>query len=142
MQHRDSLFPLEFFVEGVPASLGASPRSRERWRQTIANAARDRQRETYELGFVDDRPLAVTIYCLAPAPMEGDIDNIIKPVLDGMAGVAYPDDRVVERVVSQKFEPEVDWVFASPSDRLAAALDSEAPIVYVRVDDDLGWRRL
>jgi hypothetical protein len=62
--------------------------------------------------------------------------------LDALIGVAYPDDAVVERIVAQKFEPQVDWAFAAPSDQLVAALDKAAPVAYVRVDDDLSWRRL
>lgn len=142
MPGQDTLFPLEFFIEGVPVSLGASPRSKDRWRQTVSEIARWRQRETDEFGFIDQRSLAVTVYYFANASMEGDIDNILKPILDALVGIAYPDDGVVERVVSQKFEPEVDWVFAAPSDQLAAALDRGAPVVYVRVDDDLSWRHL
>lgn len=142
MPNQDTLFPLEFFIESVPISLGASTRSKDRWRETVFEMARRRQRETDEFGFIDERPLAVTIYYFASAPIEGDIDNILKPILDALIGIAYPDDSVVERVVSQKFEPDVDWVFAAPSDQLAAALDKDAPVVYIRVDDDLSWRRL
>ena len=72
--------------------------------------------------------------------MTGDIDNIVKPIMDALIRVAYMDDKDVERVVVQKFEPQVDWDFADPSDQLAAALDTAAPVVYVRVDDDLSWR--
>ena len=142
MPDQTTLFPLEFFIEGVPISLGASSRSKDRWRQSVVETARWRQRETDELGFIDQRALAVTIYYFANGPMEGDIDNIQKPILDALIGIAYPDDNVIERVVSQKFEPDIDWAFAAPSDQLAAALDRDAPVVYVRVDDDLSWRHL
>lgn len=76
------------------------------------------------------------------APMDGDLDNIVKPILDALINVAYMNDRDVERVIVQKFEPEVEWDFANPSDRLARALDTAPPVVYIRVDDDLSWRRL
>lgn len=142
MPDQDTLYPLEFLTEGVPVSLRASNRSRDRWKAMVAQSARHRKQETDELGFLDDRALAVTIYYFPTAPMEGDIDNIVKPILDGLIGIAYLDDGVVERVVSQKLEPQVDWSFVAPSDQLAAALDIAAPVVYVRVDDDLSWRRL
>lgn len=74
--------------------------------------------------------------------MTGDIDNIVKPIMDALIRVAYMDDKDVERVVVQKFEPQLDWSFADPSDQLAAALDTAAPVVYVRVDDDLSWRTI
>jgi Holliday junction resolvase RusA-like endonuclease len=72
--------------------------------------------------------------------MEGDIDNVVKLIVDGLNGVAYLDDRVVERVIVQKFEPKVEWEFSAPSERLAVALEMEPPVVYIRVDDDLSWR--
>jgi hypothetical protein len=139
MDDGKTLYPVEIIIERVPVSLQASGKSQKRWTGEVAEAARARQRETYELGFLDNRPLAATIYYFPSAPMEGDIDNIIKPIMDG---VAYLDDKVIERVVVQKFEPEGGWEFSAPSDRLAAALDKSPPVVYVRVDDDLSWRRL
>lgn len=78
--------------------------------------------------------------------MAGDVDNIVKPILDALNGQAYTDDRLVERVVSQKFEPDVAWSFGSPSVQLTAALDAISatdepqPVVYIRIDDDLSWR--
>jgi crossover junction endodeoxyribonuclease RusA len=74
--------------------------------------------------------------------MEGDIDNIVKPILDGMINVAYLDDDVVERVLVQKFEPGIERSFLDVTESLAAALDVDAPVVYIRVDDDLSWRTL
>lgn len=142
MDHDGNLYPLELFIEDVPMSLQASPRSKERWRGRVEETARIRVRETYELGFLDNRALSVTIYYFPSAVMEGDIDNIVKPILDSLKSVAYLDDKVVERVVAQKFEPEGGWEFSSPSDQLAAALDRPLPVVYIKVEDDLRWRRL
>jgi TRAP-type C4-dicarboxylate transport system permease small subunit len=132
MADGETLYPLEIFIERVPVSLQASGKSQRRWMGEIAQAARQRQRETYELGFLDNRPLAATIYYFASAPMEGDIDNIVKPIMDGLTGVAYLDDKVVERVIVQKFEPEGGWEFSAPSDKLAAALDKSPPVQRLR----------
>ncbi len=52
---------------------------------------------------LDDRPVSVSIFYFPSAPMQGDVDNIIKPILDALVGVAYPNDRHVERVEVQKF---------------------------------------
>jgi hypothetical protein len=142
MSDQETLYPLEFFIAGVPVSAGGSAESRNRWKALVAETARQRQRETDELGFLAERTVAVTIYYFPSAPMKGDVDNIVKHILDALKGIAYVDDGAVERVVSQKFEPQVDWGFAAPSDQLAAALDTATPVVYVRVDDDLSWRRL
>ena len=137
-----TLFPLEFFVEGTPKSLQASAESKSVWMETVGKTANDRIRETVDWVFLDDRRVAVTIFYFAPDGMEGDIDNIIKPILDGMENSAYLNDRVVEKVLVQKFEPGVERVFDDVSEQLAAALDAKAPVVYVRVDTDLSWRRV
>jgi crossover junction endodeoxyribonuclease RusA len=143
MADGETLYPLEIFLERVPVSAGTkNPKAKHRWMAEVAEAARERQRETYELGFLDNRPLAATIYYFPSAPMGGDVDNIVKPIIDALKKVAYPDDKVVERVIVQKFEPDGGWEFSAPSDQLAAALDKSPPVVYIRVDDDLSWRRL
>ena len=64
-----------------------------------AKACIDAQRE---FTLLDDTPLAEKILYFAPAPMDGDVDNIVKLILDGMLRVVYLDDRVVERVIVQK----------------------------------------
>ncbi len=140
MADQETLYPIEFFIAATPISLQASPRSRERWKASVAEAARQRIKETDELRFLDRRPLALTVYYFPVAAMIGDIDNILKPIMDALIHVAYMDDNDVERVVVQKFEPQVERDIAEPSDQLAAALDADAPVVYIRVDDDLSWR--
>jgi len=136
-----SIFPLEFFIAATPRALGASSNSKERWKAKVQEVARKRIDEIVEFSWLDQRPLALSIYYFSAAPMEGDVDNIIKPIMDALIGVAYPNDRVVERVLAQKFEPDVDWSFEQPDEILSAALDIDAPVVYVRVDDDFAWRR-
>ena len=96
-------------------------------------------RECY---FLDDRPLAVTIFYFPPTEMQGDIDNIVKPILDGMDKIVYLSDRVIERVTVQKFEPGVGVVFGSLTPALARALDKDPPVIYIRIDDDLSWRQV
>jgi crossover junction endodeoxyribonuclease RusA len=143
MPDGETLYPLEVVLQGIPVSLQTkNANHREAWKKQVAESARKRQRETYELGFLDDRALAVTIYYFASDPMPGDIDNIVKPIMDAMIGIAYLDDNVVERVLVQKFEPEGEWKFSTPSDRLAIGLEMEPPVVYIRIDDDLSWRRI
>ncbi|MFL6844283.1 MAG: RusA family crossover junction endodeoxyribonuclease [Allosphingosinicella sp.] len=139
----ETLYPLELVLQGTPVSLQSrNAARREAWKVRVTEATRDRQRETYELGFLDDRAVAVTIYYFPSAPMDGDLDNIVKLMLDGMKGFAYLDDRAVERVTIQKFEPGTGWEFETLTDQLALALDTQGPVVYIRVDDDLSWRRV
>ncbi|WP_298955881.1 RusA family crossover junction endodeoxyribonuclease [uncultured Methylobacterium sp.] len=137
-----TLYPLEIVMTETPISLQAGRRSRDRWKGLVQDTARERIRDTDEqLGFLDRRPLSLTIYYFPRALMEGDIDNIVKPIMDALVAFAYLDDRDVERVVVQRFEPASGWLFRDPSRQLAVALSAAPPVVYVRVDDDLSWRR-
>jgi len=138
----EMLYPLEFFVAQTPMSAQNSGRSKARWKETVKSAARERVRETDELGFLEAGPVSLTIYYFCAAPMQGDVDNLVKPIMDALIHVAYMDDRHVERAVIQKFEPGDDWEFVKPSEGLEAALATEPPVLYVRVDNDLLWRRL
>lgn len=140
------MFPLEFHLTGIPRSLQARPASKLAWKDTVSEAAAARIKETVEFVWLDEEPLAATIFYFPTAPMAGDIDNIVKPILDALVGQAYIDDRLIERVVSQKFEPETGWSFGNPSAQLTAALDTitaadePQPVVYIRIDNDLSWR--
>jgi crossover junction endodeoxyribonuclease RusA len=141
------LFPFDFFIAGTPLSLQARATSLRRWKDAVADAAQARIREQELQTFLLPSSLAITIYYFPIAPMGGDIDNIVKPILDALIGVTYLHDRMVEMVTVQKFEPQVDWEITNQSEQLTLALDrinaSEAPtpMVYVHIADDLSWRR-
>ncbi|WP_076395210.1 RusA family crossover junction endodeoxyribonuclease [Rhizobium sp. RU33A] len=143
----DFLFPFDFFIAATPVSLQGRAGSVARWKAAVAQAAQARISERDLQTYLVSSPLAITIYYFPTAPMVGDIDNIIKPIMDALIGVAYIDDQMVEMVTVQKFEPEVGWEITSRSEQLVLALDrinaSEAPtpVVYVHIADDLSWRR-
>lgn len=61
-----TLFPLEFFLEGAPVSHQASARSKERWKATVKASAHSRVQETVDWSFLDNRPVAVTIFYFPP----------------------------------------------------------------------------
>ena len=68
--------------------------------------------------------------------MQGDVDNIVKLVLDAMKQHIYVDDRQIERVVVQKFEPGNVFPFTSPSEKLADAMAREDSVLYIRLSTD------
>jgi hypothetical protein len=137
---------LEFLVAGTPVSLQGKRASIDRWKNEVADAAQRRIQSVVDWTYLQPEPLALTIFYFPVAAMGGDVDNIVKPILDALIGVVYVDDQIVERVTVQKFEPTASWSFANPSEQLAAALDlasiESLPVVYVHVVNDLNWRRL
>ena len=82
--------------------------------------------------------MAVTIYFFPQAEMLADIDNCAKPILDALGHFIYVDDKQVDRIVVQKFEPERPMeIMDEPTESLAMALAADRPIVYIRVGTDL-----
>jgi Holliday junction resolvase RusA-like endonuclease len=104
-------FPLEVVIEATPVSAQSSSASRDAWKQLVAAGTRQRLREVTDWYWLERQPLSVTIFYFPDAPMEGDIDNIVKPILDAMKTIVYHDDDVVERVLVQRFEPGLAWSF-------------------------------
>ncbi len=124
-------FPLEFVIHGTPVSAQTKrAESREQWKQRVKEASYSALPENQ---FATEAKLAATIYYFPDTPMEGDIDNIVKYTLDGMSRHIYLDDRLVERVVVQKFEPGNIFAFAAPTAALLKALDGEKPVTYIRL---------
>ena len=68
--------------------------------------------------------------------MQGDVDNIVKLVLDACSRHVYVDDHQIDRIVVQKFEPGNVFSFSAPSPVLADALANDKPILYIRISDD------
>jgi len=134
-------FPLEIVINAYPVSSQTdNKKAKEAWKKFVGECAQNRINDVIEWYYLDERPLMAIIYFFPPDKMDGDIDNIVKPILDGMIAIAYPDDRLIERSVVQKFEPHVEWSFSAPSPMLASALDMDPPALYIRLEADTAWR--
>ncbi len=84
-------FPLEFLVSGTPVSAQAKRRaSVDAWKARIRRASHAALPEGH---FSSDGPISVTLFYFPNAEMAGDIDNIVKPVLDALSRYVYVDDR-------------------------------------------------
>jgi crossover junction endodeoxyribonuclease RusA len=105
-------FPVEFVVEGTPVSLQARGRRRKSLREWQARIRETSRTALPEGHLATESPIAATLYYFPAVPMQGDIDNIVKPILDALSKHIYLDDHQVHRVLVQKFEP--DNVFRLP----------------------------
>lgn len=130
---QDIVFPIEFVVEGTPVSLQSSGQSRAAWKERVKAASYEGLPEQH---LVFDGSLAIDIFYFPSAEMSGDIDNIVKPILDAFCRHIYFDDKQVVRVVVQKFEPDQPATFSNPSNVLTSALVGSRPITYIRVMDN------
>ena len=128
------LFPLEFVVDGTAVSLQAKRRdSIEQWKSRVRAASQVALPENH---FATELPLAVTLYYFPAADMVGDIDNIVKPILDALNRYVYLSDRQIQRISVQKFEPGNVFRFDAPSPILQDAINRAKPVLYVRISDD------
>ena len=136
-------FPIEFLIRDTPRShQGKNLKAKEQWKQKVGAIAKAHVDALRDFFFLDDRTLAATIFYFPPVAMGGDIDNIVKLIVDGMITIIYPNDRLLERITVQKFEPGIVSVFRSLTPTLERATETEPPVLYIRIDDDLSWREV
>jgi len=125
-------FPVEFAIERTPVSVQSkNSASKENWKQQVKQAARDAAGHGT---WATSSPVFVTIYYFPFGPMQGDVDNIVKLIIDGMIGPIYVDDRQIQRVIVQKFEGDGLFEIDDPTPALARVIESEPPCVYIRID--------
>jgi crossover junction endodeoxyribonuclease RusA len=94
------MLPFEFVVDGPPVSQ-QKRRRQERlppWRAAVRSAAGGRWPQEVSPIEVSVSVEITHFYEGAPA----DVDNIIKPILDGIKGFVYADDALVTDVVSRR----------------------------------------
>lgn len=128
------IFPIEFLVNGVPLSFqSARASSKDRWKEKVRAASRTALPDAH---FASEAQLAATLFYFPAGAMQGDVDNIVKLVLDALIQHIYLDDAQIDRVVVQKFEPGRLFRFTMPSLRLADAMSAPKPLLYVRLSDN------
>jgi len=127
-------FPIEFVVDGTPVSSQAKrPEARNEWKERVKAASLTTLPEGH---WASAERIAVTLFYFPAEPGGGDVDNIVKLVLDALCKHVYMDDAQVERVLVQKFEPGNVFPFSSPSSGLEKALSRATPVLYVRLSND------
>ena len=78
--------------------------------------------------------LSVTIvYFFDPTPM--DVDNIPKPILDGMKGIVYDDDIQINDVICRRRNLDVRLRVSDVSAVLAEGFTLEEEFLYVVVEN-------
>ena len=124
------MLPFEFVVDGPPVSQQTRRRARlPPWRADVLAAATIR----WPSGDAPaEEPVSVEItHFYEGAP--GDVDNIIKPILDAIKGLVLADDSLVTDVVCRR-RPLAGPFMADPvSPVLADGLAGNREFLHVRV---------
>lgn len=89
-----------FAVIGAPVSQQASAKSKQRYREMVAEAAsstvdtiNSNQRVKIEIDWFSEG-----------SQNKPDIDNIIKPIQDALKSIIYVDDNQVESIIARKHD--------------------------------------
>jgi crossover junction endodeoxyribonuclease RusA len=126
-------FPIEFLVFGTPVSAQSkSPVARTDWKARVLTAARQ---VVFQPRLPSQSRLAAILYYFPDEPGGVDVDNIVKLTLDALSPDIYLDDRQIERIVVQRFEPGNVFPFSDPTATLLNAMTGPKPVLYVRISD-------
>jgi hypothetical protein len=124
---------VELVIAGAPRSANANPRSRRRWREAVARAARERVRDR---GGPTNEDVAILIVYFYHGETTLDVDNIAKSLLDGLKGLLYRDDRQVSELLVRKTQLRPGLSMTGASLYLLDAIErmsqSGSDFIYVR----------
>ena len=124
------VIPFELTIYGIPVSQQARRRERLReWRQEVNNAAkREWTAEPFDSG-----PLMVTITYVYDEDRL-DVDNIPKPILDGLKQVVFSDDSRITDMLCRRRDLKDNLQVQTFSPVLGEALARSTPFVHILVD--------
>ena len=137
----------EFIVEGTPRSLQASSAGIKEWQATVKEAAVAAIRDEDRLDYVDVSA-RILHFCFEWGHTSGDLDNIAKPILDAIAGIAFFNDNQVTQLLLRRTDlqrHEVTMIEgATPllAGRIEKAIEAREGrgFVYVAVDAHIDHR--
>ncbi|MEW6352342.1 MAG: RusA family crossover junction endodeoxyribonuclease [Thermodesulfobacteriota bacterium] len=108
-------------------------RRRERiheWKRFVADCARQHWTSSHTMA---SGPVAVQIVYLCEEAAV-DLDNILKPIIDALIGIALDDDRSVTDIVA-RCRHRRSWAREGIASALASSVSDCEEFVYVRVED-------
>ena len=120
----------EFVVEGPPVSQQTRRRARyHEWKSFVAERARSAW-PAGELPWSSEIEIVIT-HLYRGSPL--DIDNIPKPILDAIKGIAYIDDVQVTAITCRRRNLDEFIGIDNPESALAALLNQGAESLHILV---------
>jgi hypothetical protein len=124
--------PIELLIHGYPISHQTKRKSvLDDWKKSIHDQARAQMEAGH---FLLQGLLTAAVYYFPQSELEPDLDNATKPVLDGLCQCIYVDDKQIERLVIQRFEPGRAIPLLEDTPRFTEAVASSEPIIYIRLE--------
>jgi crossover junction endodeoxyribonuclease RusA len=125
------MLPLEFVVTGTPRSAQARGGSQSRWRRQVEAAAKAVMPSAVT-AVTADPVRATVVYFYVGGDL--DLDNILKPILDSLKGIAYLDDGQIIDIVAAKRDLSGSYTLEGVAPVLAGHLPTAADdFVFVAV---------
>jgi crossover junction endodeoxyribonuclease RusA len=126
--------PFEFVIPRRPVSQQARRRDRLRqWREFVRTHAEKNWKPVHSAAAA---PVSITVIYLYEE-VALDVDNILKPIMDALVGLAFDDDSLVTDATSRRRRRHLRGPFrlegASPV--LAGGFELRGEFVYVCVAD-------
>lgn len=126
----------DFAVRGVPVSAQSSNgRRKQRWTATVRNHAAALAGE-----FPLNVPVAVGVTYFYDVDIWNsrsgerlDVDNFLKPIVDGLWPEIIVDDQLVRDVSGSRRPLDLNLRFINPSEALVDALSWQNPFILVRI---------
>jgi crossover junction endodeoxyribonuclease RusA len=123
--------PFEFIIKSRPLSIQAKKCSLERWKKLVKQEAENKWMPSRQQA---DSPVCVTLICLLDEASV-DIDNIIKPILDALKGLAYLDDSIITDVIARRRKLTGNFDLSHVSPVLLGGFAHGGEFTYVHISD-------
>lgn len=125
------MLPFEFIIDGPPVSQQARRKSRVRqWTNDVRRVARGYW-PSGELPETGPVILSITYFYDTVSP---DVDNIPKPIADGLKGLIFVDDTQITDCLSRKRNLTSELRIENLSSVLADGLSRGNEFLYIVVD--------
>jgi len=130
----------EFAVPGTPISLNSKSKAKPRWTEKVRQSGIIGLDSTLFPVLGD---VAVTVVFFHDSSSL-DVDNMLKPVLDGIYPEILVDDGQVQEVLGARRDISNGIIIRNPPPLIIPLLASQEPFVYVGVgaaldQEDLPW---
>ena len=124
--------PFEFVIAGPPVSQQTRSRARRRaWVEQLRAAATARWQANHP-----PTSIAVHVEITHVFPgVSGDLDNLAKPVLDALIGLAYEDDRQVTDLTMRKRDLTRDLRVEALWPALISAFNQGGEFLHVLLEE-------
>jgi hypothetical protein len=122
--------PWDFVVLGVPKSVQARASSIQRWKEQVRAAAR----ASWPTGVapLDHKVQIHVTYYHDSAPL--DVDNMLKPIQDALAGLVYVDDNQLTDTHGHLRDLNGQYRVRGLTSAQARGFTSGDPFVHIRIE--------